>query len=548
MIAVDHRTPTPPRRPRSPAARSAPRRVGVSLRRRRPRRRAGAGRPGARRARAARRARQQRRGGHERPVRRHDHRRLALDPRRQPRRRRPRLPGVRPGHAGQGPRPRRQRVVRASATRCGPPSRPTSPPRRRCWRCRSACGPTGRSSGVGVSAVCPGVINTPILDATRFLGAQAETARAHPHGVPPGPPARAGGPRRGRSPSARTRRSCLWGGRPSSAGGPTACCPSPSSSASPGRRCEPATRANRDPPPGPVRPDSDLPCPTAPSSSSPPTTAPSWRSPSPASPAATCRPVVLPHCWTGLAGRRVPVARRLLAAGHRVVLYDQRGHGASTVGRQPVSIARLGDDLAAVLEQLDLRDVVLAGHSMGGMTVMAFACGHPEVVRERVRGLALVATAAHGLATPAAASGSGACVLWRDLVDRAMARPGLGRAARARHVRRATRGAPTSRRRGRCSSPPGRTSGADAWRRWGDGPAGRAASRGRPGRGRARPPRHADRQRADPGDRRTRRRRRAGRAAAAPVTCCRSSAPTRWPPPSAGSCRRLRLLRRPTRT
>ena len=84
---------------------------GDTLRRGRPRRHAGAGRPGARRPRAARRAREQRRGGHERPLRRHDHRRLALDPGRQPRRRRPRLPGLRPAHAGRGPRPRRQRVV-----------------------------------------------------------------------------------------------------------------------------------------------------------------------------------------------------------------------------------------------------------------------------------------------------------------------------------------------------------------------------------------------------------------------------------------------------
>jgi pimeloyl-ACP methyl ester carboxylesterase len=137
-------------------------------------------------------------------------------------------------------------------------------------------------------------------------------------------------------------------------------------------------------------------------------------------------PIVLPHCWTGSRAVWVPVARRLLAAGHRVVLYDQRGHGASTAGRRPVSIARLGDDLAAVLDHVDVRDAILAGHSMGGMTVMAFACDHPEVARERVRGLALVATAAHGLARRGRER-FWRIVLWRDLVDRAMARPGLGR-------------------------------------------------------------------------------------------------------------------------
>ena len=101
----------------------------------------------------------------------------------------------------------------------------------------------------------------------------------------------------------------------------------------------------------------------------------------------TMPPVVLPHCWTGSRIIGVPVARRLLAAGHRVVLYDQRGHGSSTLGRDTVTVDRLGADLAAVVRHLDLCDLVLAGHSMGGMTVMAFACQHPELVRQRVRGL-----------------------------------------------------------------------------------------------------------------------------------------------------------------
>lgn len=108
--------------------------------------------------------------------------------------------------------------------------------------------------------------------------------------------------------------------------------------------------------------------------------------------------VVMPHCWTGSRAVAVPVARRLVAAGHRVVLYDQRGHGESTLGREPISIGRLGDDLGAVLAELDVTDAVLAGHSMGGMTVMGHACRHPGQVRARARGLVLVATAAHGLA------------------------------------------------------------------------------------------------------------------------------------------------------
>src|SRR5919108_1811418 len=73
--------------------------------------------------------------------------------------------------------------------------------------------------------------------------------------------------------------------------------------------------------------------------------------------------VVLSHGW-GAARRALgPVARRLVDAGHTVVVYDQRGHGSSTVGREPIAIDRLGRDLAAVLDQLELTRAVVAGHS-----------------------------------------------------------------------------------------------------------------------------------------------------------------------------------------
>ena len=46
--------------------------------------------------------------------------------------------------------------------------------------------------------------------------------------------------------------------------------------------------------------------------------------------------VVLPHCWAGSHAMWVPVARRLVESGHRVVHYDQRGHGASSRGTAPL--------------------------------------------------------------------------------------------------------------------------------------------------------------------------------------------------------------------
>jgi pimeloyl-ACP methyl ester carboxylesterase len=104
--------------------------------------------------------------------------------------------------------------------------------------------------------------------------------------------------------------------------------------------------------------------------------------------------VVLAHCWMGGMSLWGAVARRLVESGCRVVLWDQRGHGDSTLGDEAPNIARLGDDLLQILLDLDLRDVVLAGHSMGGMTIQAFAGQHVETLNERVRGVVLVATAA----------------------------------------------------------------------------------------------------------------------------------------------------------
>jgi non-heme chloroperoxidase len=108
--------------------------------------------------------------------------------------------------------------------------------------------------------------------------------------------------------------------------------------------------------------------------------------------------IVLSHCWTGSRATWEPVAARLVATGRRVVLYDQRGHGASTMGPDAPTVEQLGEDLAAVLETVDARGAVLAGHSMGGMAIQALAVARPDVVAERVGALVLAGTAGFGVA------------------------------------------------------------------------------------------------------------------------------------------------------
>lgn len=151
--------------------------------------------------------------------------------------------------------------------------------------------------------------------------------------------------------------------------------------------------------------------------------------------------VVLSHCWTGNSGIWGPVADRLVAAGHRVVLYDQRGHGASTYGDAAPSVAMLGHDLRAVLDAVEATDAVVAGHSMGGMSIQSYAAEHPEHFKEHVRGIVLVATAARvlGREVPLAAVDrilGDRYPTWagRGAVGRAFVRAALGRAAHRAHV------------------------------------------------------------------------------------------------------------------
>ena len=91
--------------------------------------------------------------------------------------------------------------------------------------------------------------------------------------------------------------------------------------------------------------------------------------------------------------------REALRGKYRMVFYDQRSHGRSEASpRGDATIDQLGDDLAAVIDQLASKSrVVLIGHSMGGMSIMAFAERHPDLFTDKVAGVALIATTAGNL-------------------------------------------------------------------------------------------------------------------------------------------------------
>ena len=83
----------------------------------------------------------------------------------------------------------------------------------------------------------------------------------------------------------------------------------------------------------------------------------------------------------------------------RTVYYDQRSHGRSgRSSREHASIDQLGRDLRQVIDAVVPEGhVVLVGHSMGGMTIVALAEQFPDLFGDRVIGVGLISTTAGGL-------------------------------------------------------------------------------------------------------------------------------------------------------
>ncbi len=105
--------------------------------------------------------------------------------------------------------------------------------------------------------------------------------------------------------------------------------------------------------------------------------------------------VVFVHGWACNTTYWNPQVNHLL--GRRtVVTFDQRGHGESRLGRARPTTELLGKDLEAVLAAVvpPGRKAVLVGHSLGGITIQAWADAHADEVNERISAVVLQSTAA----------------------------------------------------------------------------------------------------------------------------------------------------------
>jgi pimeloyl-ACP methyl ester carboxylesterase len=88
------------------------------------------------------------------------------------------------------------------------------------------------------------------------------------------------------------------------------------------------------------------------------------------------RPVVLIHGWTLSSEIWKGQIDGLAAQGLRAIAYDRRGHGQSSKPETGYDYERLAADLANVIDKLDLKDVILVGHSMGAGEVVRYLSRH----------------------------------------------------------------------------------------------------------------------------------------------------------------------------
>ncbi|WP_428674878.1 alpha/beta fold hydrolase [Reyranella sp.] len=102
----------------------------------------------------------------------------------------------------------------------------------------------------------------------------------------------------------------------------------------------------------------------------------------------TGRPVVFIHGWTLSSAIWSLQVEALASQGLRAIAYDRRGHGQSSKPETGYDYEILSADLATLLDKLDLKDVVLVGHSMGAGEVVRYLARHG---RARVSRVMLVA-------------------------------------------------------------------------------------------------------------------------------------------------------------
>jgi non-heme chloroperoxidase len=108
----------------------------------------------------------------------------------------------------------------------------------------------------------------------------------------------------------------------------------------------------------------------------------------------TGQPIVFSHAWPASADEWDPQMMFFANHGFRAIAYDRRGHGRSEQTWNGNDIDTYADDLSSVLETLDLKNVILVGHSTGGGDVTRYIGRHGQ---QRIAKIVLLASVTPGM-------------------------------------------------------------------------------------------------------------------------------------------------------
>jgi len=94
------------------------------------------------------------------------------------------------------------------------------------------------------------------------------------------------------------------------------------------------------------------------------------------------QPMIIVHGLFGTLDNWQTIGKKI-AEDYEVYLIDQRNHGHSPKSKE-MNYELMADDLHEFITDLELSDVILVGHSMGGKTVMTYATKHPEYIDKMI--------------------------------------------------------------------------------------------------------------------------------------------------------------------
>jgi non-heme chloroperoxidase len=135
--------------------------------------------------------------------------------------------------------------------------------------------------------------------------------------------------------------------------------------------------------------------------------------------------VVLTHGY-GMSLKTWSIVQPMLAdRGRRVISFDWRGHGQTTVGSEGITPEVVAADFAAVLDHFDVHDGVLVGHSTGGYLSIAMLLTQPGSA-DRLTGLLLMATLAGDASVDAPQTKLQIPLITSGLMDKVVANDSLG--------------------------------------------------------------------------------------------------------------------------